>query len=125
MSEPIAPYLERSSRILSDCAELLIQIEDGIAPLLARAPDQPTGDGALQSAIRSHAVSLQSIDLLSQTLQDLARWLEGLASAAQQNPPCLVDATGSLARLRLADVRHRLQGEADADAATQSDPLLF
>jgi hypothetical protein len=124
MQEPISIYLERSSRSLSDCAELLARIEDGIAPLMARRPDLPVADGAVQSAVRSHAAALQGIDLLSQRLQDLARWLEGLAGAAQRNPPWLVDASGPLAQLHLAELRQRLQGRAPAEVA-QSDPLLF
>jgi len=125
MSENIAAYLKRSARVLADCADLLIQIEDGVAPLIARAPDRPAGDGTLQTGMGSPAVSLQSIDLLSQTLADMALWLEGLATEVQLNPPPALDASAALARLRLADVRHRLQGLAVTADAPLPEPLLF
>ena len=125
MSDDIAQYLERSARILSDCAELLLQIEDGVAPLVARVPELPNTDGALQKAIASHVVSLQSIDLLSQTLEDMALWFEGLAWAARHKPPPPLDASVAFARLRLADVRHRLQGRSVISGKALSEPMLF
>lgn len=125
MSDDIAQYLERSARILADCAELVMQVEEGVAPLVASVPDLPLGDGALRQAIRGHVVSLQSIDLLSQTLADMALWLDGLAAAARPGAPLPLDASGALRPLRLTDVRHRLQGQALSAEPPQSEPLLF
>ena len=72
MNEPLPPLLERTAAVLADSARLLLQIEDSIAPLLARPPhgSAPVGEGPESVAnFRASVVSLQKIDLLSQTIR--------------------------------------------------------
>lgn len=119
------PLLERTAAILADSAHLLLQIEDSIAPLLARSPH--SGDGTVSAAsFRANVVSLQKIDLLSQTLEDLSFWLDDLAQEARHHVNGLVSPEAAMTRLRLADLRHRLHGVAQPRAGdSQSEPVLF
>jgi len=109
MKEPLPPLLERTAAILADSAHLLLQIEDSIAPLLARGPH--SSDGTVSPAsYRTNVVSLQKIDLLSQTLEDLSFWLDDLAQEARHHVSGLLTPEAAMTRLRLADLRHRLHG---------------
>lgn len=123
MKEPIPPLLERTAAILADSARLLLQIEDSIAPLLARPPH---GSQVAESVanFRSSVVSLQKIDLLSQTLEDLSFWLDDLAQSARHADGEGIQAEQAMTRLRLADLRHRLSGGAQP-AERESAPVLF
>lgn len=77
--------------------EALLRVEDSIAPLITQ--DSP--------AVASHA--LQDIDLVVQSLADIARCLDGLS---RHLPPLVVvDAQTLLAPLRLDDVVRRLSGK--------------
>lgn len=125
MKEPLPPLLERTAAILADSARLLLQIEDSIAPLLARPPH---GSQMAESVanFRSSVVSLQKIDLLSQTLEDLSFWLDDLAEVARKADLPELAAEPAMARLRLADLRQRLSGDLAAPtAAPDITPLLF
>jgi hypothetical protein len=125
MTESLPPLLERTAAILADSAHLLLQIEDSIAPLLARAPH--SGDGTVSAAsFRTNMVSLQKIDLLSQTLEDLSFWLDDLAKEARRLPGGPLSPEAAMTRLRLADLRQRLQGEIlPSGTESRSEPLLF
>jgi hypothetical protein len=127
MKEPIPPLLERTAAILADSARLLLQIEDSIAPLLARPPhgSMSSGTGAETVAnFRSSVVSLQKIDLLSQTLEDLSFWLDDLAQTARHSDGQGVVAEQAMTRLRLADLRQRLSGQG-AEESQDLTPVLF
>ena len=122
--EPISPLLERTAAILADSARLLLEIEDTIAPLLSRAD---CGNGAVSTAsFRVSNVSLQKIDLLSQTLEDLSFWLDDLAREAKTRISGTLAPESATERLRLADLRQRLHGQTlgQSDEA-QSEPVLF
>ena len=122
MKEPLPPLLERTAAILADSARLLLQIEDSIAPLLARPPHgSPVPETV--ATFRSSVVSLQKIDLLSQTLEDLSFWLDDLAETARHADAEGVMAEQAMKRLRLADLRQRLLGEGATLA--QDAPVLF
>lgn len=125
MKETLPPLLERTAAILADSAHLLLQIEDSIAPLLARTPH--SGDGTISAAsFRSNMVSLQKIDLLSQTLEDLSFWLDDLAAESRRHISGSLFAEAAMTRLRLADLRQRLHGRFLAeDSEVRSEPLLF
>ncbi|MGV8985785.1 MAG: hypothetical protein ACOH2H_05810 [Cypionkella sp.] len=125
MMEPLPPLLERTAAILADSARLLLQIEDSITPLLSRVPH--SGSVAVSPAnFRASVVSLQKIDLLSQTLEDLSFWLEDLAEEAKTQISGAVAPEAAMTRLRLADLRHRLHGlDVPQDARSQSEPMLF
>lgn len=123
--EPLPPFLERTAAILADSARLLLEIEDSITPLLSRAPH--AGDGTVSAAsFRASVVSLQKIDLLRQTLEDLSFWLDDLAAEAKTRISGTVMPEAAMTRLRLADLRHRLQGRnLPRPDEVQSAPLLF
>ena len=124
MMEPMSPLLERTAAILADSARLLLEIEDSIAPLLSRAD---WGNGVVSPAsYRASVTSLQKIDLLSQTLEDLSFWLNDLAKEARTRISGTLAPETAMARLRLADLRQRLHGQAlSQDDEVQSEPLLF
>lgn len=124
MKEPLPPLLERTAAILADSARLLLQIEDSIAPLLARPPHGSPMPEAVAN-FRASVVSLQKIDLLSQTLEDLSFWLDDLAQTARHSDGQGVAADQAMGRLRLADLRQRLLGQSAAPPAPDSTPLLF
>lgn len=125
MKEALSPLLQRTASILADSAHLLSQIEDSITPLLARTPH--SGDGRLSAAsYRANVVSLQKIDLLSQTLEDLSFWLDDLAMEAKLQVTGSVSPEAAMTRLRLADLRHRLHGHRVPFAGdARSEPVLF
>ena len=123
MKEPLPPLLERTAAILADSARLLLQIEDSIAPLLARPPHGSQMPETVAN-FRSSVVSLQKIDLLSQTLEDLSFWLDDLAQTARHADQDGVVAEQAMRRLRLADLRQRLMGEGTV-AEQVSEPVLF
>ena len=125
MKEPLPPLLERTAAILADSARLLLQIEDSIAPLLSRPPHGGL-DAVTAASFRSSIVSLQKIDLLSQTLEDLSFWLDDLAQVARHEISGLVPSDAAMTRLRLADLRQRLNGQSAPPEGTMlSDTMLF
>lgn len=125
MKETLPPLLERTAAILADSAHLLLQIEDSIAPLLGRSPQ--CGDGTVSPAsFRNNVVSLQKIDLLSQTLEDLSFWLQDLAQETLRHTTGPIAVEAAMSRLRLADLRQRLQGELlPPQSELRSEPVLF
>ncbi len=125
MTETLPPLLERTAAILADSAHLLLQIEDSIAPLLGKAPH--SGDTMVSAAsFRDNIISLQKIDLLSQTLEDLSFWLEDLATETRRLPGGSISAETAMTRLRLADLRQRLQGQpALSQSEPRPEPVLF
>lgn len=124
MKEPLPPLLERTAAILADSARLLLQIEDSIAPLLARPPHGSPVPETVAN-FRSSVVSLQKIDLLSQTLEDLSFWLDDLAQSVRQSDDQGIRAEEAMTRLRLADLRHRLLGVRNTPAVSDPTPVLF
>lgn len=125
MTETVSPLLERTAAILADSARLLLEIEDGIAPLLAR--QQLHGDGIEKHAnFRASLSTLQKIDLLSQTLEDLSFWLDDLACEARRKVTGSLAPEAAMTRLRLSDLRLRLTGDRLAAAKeARSVPVLF
>ena len=123
--EPLPAFLERTAAILADSARLLLEIEDSIAPLLSRAAH--SGDGSVSAAsFRASVVSLQKIDLLSQTLEDLSFWLDDLATEAKTRISGTVMPEAAMTRMRLADLRQRLLGQSlPRPEDAQSEPMLF
>ena len=79
------------------CIGALHRIETSVAPLIA-------GAGA---DLAGHA--LQDIDLVAQSLADIARCLEDLCDQLASLPP--VEARRVLSRLRLDDLARRLAGQ--------------
>lgn len=123
--EPLPPLLERTAAILADSARLLLEIEDCIAPLLSRAPHSATACVS-PATFRSSVASLQKIDLLSQTLEDLSFWLDDLATEARARTSGTLPPEAAMTRLRLADLRLRLQGHGmPREDDVQSEPMLF
>ena len=125
MKEPLPPLLERTAAILADSARLLLQIEDSIAPLLARPPHGSPAPETV-SSFRASVVSLQKIDLLCQTLEDLSFWLDDLAQVARTGLEEGVEAELAMRRLRLADLRQKLSGQTNATVSDRDrSPVLF
>ena len=119
------PLLERTADILAGSARLLLEIEDSIVPLLAR-PSQPNGGSRLAETYSSGVKSLQKIDLLSQTLEDLSFWLDDLAREARQQIVGSIETDAAMMRLRLADLRLRLTGQlCQLEPDIKPEPLLF
>lgn len=125
MKEPLPPLLERTAAILADSAQLLLQIEDSITPLLAKSPLTVEASAAA-ATFRASGVSLQKIDLLSQTLEDLSFWLNDLAQESRRHVSGTLVPEAAMTRLRLADLRLRLHGHTlPQEDALRSDPVLF
>ena len=78
------------------CMDLLLRIEEEVLPLVSH-PIAPT----LRAA-------LQDIDLLSQCLDDISRGLKGAATV--DGAGFTVDVGTILAKIRLQDMRLRLEG---------------
>ncbi len=125
MKDTLPTLLERTAAILSDSAHLLFQIEDIITPLLARTPH--SGDDPVSAArYRTNMVSLQNIDLLSQTLEDLSFWLEDLAQEARHTSGGPISPEAAMKRVRLAELRLRLLGQRrPSEREMPSEPVLF
>ena len=94
------PLLARLADEVAACARLLTAIEAEVALLIPASPVQN----------RNALDALQKIDLLAQTLGDLALCLDGLARAALPPPATAGWAAAALGPLRLGDVRLRLAG---------------
>lgn len=109
--QPPAAVLRRVAAELAQCQSMLHGIEDVLAPLLAVHP--LPGDGH----------TLQDIDLLCQTLTDLATCIDALAQTLPGAPA--VDAHRLLAPLRLADLARRLGGQSAATLHADARVALF
>ena len=124
MTEPLPPLLERTATILADSARLLLDIEDSIAPLLAQTSH--SGGATARANFRASVVSLQKIDLLSQTLEDLSFWLDDLAGEVRAQISGSLAPETAMTRLRLAELRLRLLGQVvPPHTELRSEPLLF
>ena len=123
MTETVSPLLERTAEILADSARLLLEIEDGIAPLLARHhPDNDDRDARFRASL----AALQKIDLLSQTLADLSFWLDDLACETRRKVTGTLAPEAAVTRMRLSDLRLRLTGHGEsATKDVLSQPVVF
>ena len=124
MKQPLPPLLERTAAILTDSARLLLEIEDSIAPLLEQLFQ--TDSGIARANFRASVISLQKIDLLSQTLQDLSCWLDDLAAESRHQISGNLVPETAMTRLRLTELRQRLMGHTlSLHPEVRSEPLLF
>ncbi len=93
------------------CMDLLMRIEEEVLPLVSH-PIAPT----LRAA-------LQDIDLLSQCLDDISRCIIGIAASEPEPRP--LNAEAILSKLRLQDMRLRLEGGSyDARKLTQREEMF-
>jgi hypothetical protein len=103
--------LTRIGGELQRCRDLLERIEEEVLPLVAH-PIAPT----LRAA-------LQDIDLLSQCLDDISRCVQGVSGALDPND--MVNAEAILSKIRLQDMRLRLEGGAyDSRKLTQREEMF-
>lgn len=107
--------LLRLSDEVSGCALLLAAIEAEVALLVAAKPARD----------RRSLDALQKIDLLAQTLGDLAACLAGLGQAAFPAPGQGNWAENALGLLRLDDLRKRLAGLPAPRADTSDSVDMF
>jgi hypothetical protein len=107
--------LLRVSEELAGCVCLLSTIETEVAVLLAASPRSSPASVA----------ALQQIDLLAQTLADLALCLDGLGRSPLPAPGRPDWAEAALHPLRLEDLRARLAGLAAAPAPAGAAVDLF
>lgn len=103
---PPALLLQRIAAELARCQSLLDRIEHSVQVIMS-APSP----GLLLSARRSE---LQDIDLLGQSLGDLALCLRSAAASPPLRAAADLDAGFVLGELRLQDLRHRLVGRQGA-----------
>lgn len=122
--EPVAHLMDRAAQVIGDCAQQLRQIEDNLAPLLAQGHRLLPVPGAPVAAAGYSVTSLQDIDLLWQTLDNLATWMADVAVEAAQGGG-QVDQSRALAGLRLADLRFRLQSGETLRKSHPAHPVLF
>lgn len=108
---PARAVLVRMAVEVQRCEVILRGIETAVAPMIA-APGGPSN---------SHA--LQDIDLLGQSLADLAICLTGIA--AQLDGGVEVDVHRLLDPLRLDDLHRRLGGRAAVDLSPAERIALF
>lgn len=93
---PLDQFLKGIEAEVMRCVDLLLRIEEEVLPLVSH-PIAPTLGAALQD-----------IDLLSQCLGDISRCLKGTAAAKEADYALNVGAI--LAKIRLQDMRLRLEG---------------
>jgi hypothetical protein len=103
----MAEVLARTAAEVARCRAIVLDIEDAVHSLSA------AGDLPPKAPVRKALADLQSIDLLDQRLDDLARWLAALAPHCS-DAPLPAGATQALFTLRLADLRAALAGGATA-----------
>lgn len=104
------PTLGALSRELVAAREMALGLQDAVAELLASE-----GDGFSAAVFR-----LQSLDRLTQTLEDLAGYVAALAQGA--GPGWRPDLTEALATLRLRDLAERLSGCEPVPAPVPTSP---
>lgn len=103
-----AALFGRTARELQHCADKLREVEGCLLPLLC--PDEgPSGPGAPTPEV-------QNIDLLVQSLEDLAGLMNALAVAP--GAEARLDTGEALSRMRLFDLRGRMAGEGTETAAS-------
>ena len=118
-----ADFMQGIESELKRCLDLLLRIEDEVVPIVAH------------SMVPSLRAALQDIDLLSQCIDDISRCVHAIG--LQTNTHVDVDAAAILAKIRLQDMRIRLEG-GDYDSRklknreevfhapeTDGDPHLF
>ena len=93
---PLDQFLKGIEAEVMRCMDLLFRIEEEVLPLVSH-PIAPTLGAALQD-----------IDLLSQCLGDISRCLKGTAAA--QGADFTLNVGTILAKIRLQDMRLRLEG---------------
>ena len=93
---PLDQFLKGIEAEVMRCVDLLLRIEEEVLPLVSR-PIAPTLGAALQD-----------IDLLSKCLGDISRCLKGTAAA--KGADFTLDIGTVLAKIRLQDMRVRLEG---------------
>jgi hypothetical protein len=100
----MAELIARTAEEIARCRAIVLRIEDAVHRLV--------DSGRLRGAGMPLA-EVQSIDLLDQRLDDLARWLGAIAplTGATPLPQPALDA---LAALRLEELRHALGGRSRA-----------
>lgn len=103
--------LDRIAVEVQRCEVILRSIETGVATMIAASGVQGT----------SHA--LQDIDLLGQSLADLATCLSGLA--VQVGDSVSVDTHRLLAPLRLDDLHRRIGGRQAMELSPEERVALF
>lgn len=108
---PAGDVLDRAAVEVQRCEVILRRVETAVAPMIVASCGQTS----------SHA--LQDIDLLGQSLADLATCLSGLA--AQLGSGAEVDLRRLLAPLRLDDLYQRLGGQVVLDLSPADRIALF
>ena len=103
--------LERTAVEVQRCEVILRGIETAVGPMMIGACD------------RSSSHALQDIDLLGQSLADLATCLSGIA--AQLGGQDRIDMQRLLAPMRLDDLYCRLGGRVAPDLSPQERVALF
>jgi hypothetical protein len=111
----VSDVFARSAKELDGCARLMRNIEMRILPLIVKAKSK-TEDGAANNA-------LQDIDLLVQTLEDIAVFMTLLSSS--EGAEAQLQAQYSLSRMRLFDLRQRIAGAEVAASANVNRISLF
>lgn len=103
--------LRRMAKVLFNCVDAVERIECLIAPL------------TLVGSSKDHRLSLQEIDLLRQTLADIATGMTRLSDYQDENRP--VDAEKILFALQLNDLKRQLMGHDSKVRNPQPDCTLF
>ena len=108
MREPPDLVLGRLAAEVESCHGLLLRLEAVLVPTAL-----PEGEGR----------ALQDIDLLGQSLDDIARCLHRLAGALPEAPE--IDLCAVLAGLHLDDLARRLGGQTTEPVGTAARIALF
>lgn len=96
----LADLLTRTAAELRQCRAIVLRVEEAVHRLI-------DGGGRLENS--AQAADLQSIDLLDQRLEDLARWVQAL-SAASPGQALQLDLAKLAGALQLADMARALTG---------------
>ena len=111
----MAEVLARTAEEVARCRTIVLRIEDAVHRLVdtgrLRGSDTPMAE-------------VQSIDLLDQRLDDLARWLSAIAPLAGASP-LPQPALDALAALRLEELRHALGGRTRGQGQNSGLTELF
>ena len=111
-----ALLLHRIAEELLRCQGLLGRVEQSVQVIMS-APSQ----GMIQSARRRE---LQDIDLLRQSLADLARCLRAISASPPLISAADLDSAFVLGEMHLEDLRHRLVGNQSISAEVERVELF-
>ncbi|OYW58570.1 MAG: hypothetical protein B7Z10_03560 [Rhodobacterales bacterium 32-66-7] len=118
-----AQLLRRAATVLSGCEAAVVRIEDLVMTLIESRTETGANTAGETGSTGPDLLALQEIDLVRQSLADIAVCLTRLADSQARNEP--VDLPALLAPLHLAGLKTRLMGHIPEEPQPQTACVLF